>query len=386
MEKKVLFAAANYWKSSFQVGSHQLARAFCEAGWKVAYLSDPISPFHFFKGLNLDLKNRFDNYQTTGSFEYDTRLWYYVPGALIVPGNQPVFRHEWLYRNWFRLSVPNLIKTIRNHGFGEVDLLYLGDSLCQSFWINEIKYGKSILRISDYNAGFKKYNSIVHKIEFESAQKVDAVCYTAQGLESHIKSMNPREMFYLPNGVNFTHFSLAEKFFPEEYKKIPKPIVVYVGAIDYWFDFDLINYLAAQLKDISFVLIGPDSIARQRLEDRTNIHLLGRKPYNRLPSFLSNADVGIIPFNVEKHPELVNRINPLKLYEYLACGLPVVSTEWEELIYLQSPAILCKTFDQFKNGILEVVNQEKDPTSLINFARTKDWSGIVNDITKKLNL
>src|SRR2546422_11327845 len=64
--RKVIMACANYWQSPFRVGSHQLARAFVEAGWEVAFVSDPITPFHVATGLRTDLRQRIRTYRSRG--------------------------------------------------------------------------------------------------------------------------------------------------------------------------------------------------------------------------------------------------------------------------------------------------------------------------------
>ncbi len=110
-----------------------------------------------------------------------------------------------------------------------------------------------------------------------------------------------------------------------------------------WFDADLVNALTDELPEVDFVLIGPEKEIRPKLQARKILHLLGRRPFEALSSYLHHADVGIIPFNRTKHPNLVNAINPLKLYEYTACGLPVVATRWDELEQIHPPATYATT-------------------------------------------
>ena len=87
--KRLLMASANYWRSPFQVGSHHLARGFVRAGWEVAFVSDPISPWHLFGGQLKDLRERYELYRGNGVTDCDGHLWAYVPGALLTPHNKP---------------------------------------------------------------------------------------------------------------------------------------------------------------------------------------------------------------------------------------------------------------------------------------------------------
>ncbi|MBE0448486.1 MAG: glycosyltransferase, partial [Actinobacteria bacterium] len=147
-----------------------------------------------------------------------------------------------------------------------------------------------------------------------------------------------------------------------------------------------VNQAAQELPEVSFVLIGSGELARTRLKKLSNIYLLGRRKYGDLPAYLHNADVGIIPFDVAGHPELVHGVHPLKLYEYLACGLPVVSVEWEELKNINSPAILCQTADQFAQGVADVVKQPHDMEAYVRYAAGQDWSSRIKTISDFLEV
>jgi glycosyltransferase involved in cell wall biosynthesis len=143
--------------------------------------------------------------------------------------------------------------------------------------------------------------------------------------------------------------------------------------MDVWFDYDLVNFAARRLSRVSFVLIGPDDLARRRLERRPNMHLLGRRPYDALPGYLHNADVGLIPFDTANHARLINSVHPLKLYEYMACGLPVVASEWEELVSVRSPALLAKNPNGFVEAIEHALAEPADRQRYVQFATAADW-------------
>ena len=379
MSKKILMACANYWTSPFQVGSHHIARGFADRGWEVGFLSDPISPLHILNGVNQELRDRWSLYKNDGKMEYEDRLWAYVPGALATPHNKMLLRSVWVQRNWSKLSFPPIVEKLKQHGFDSVDILYL-DFTNHLYLLDYIKYKKSIFRIADNSSGFSKNTRAARDAERKIAGRVDNVLYTAQSLEEHVMSLSPQQATYFPNGVNYEHFAEGSKLTPPEYEHIKRPIALYVGAMSEWFDFELINNAAQKLPDISFVLIGPDDLAKQRLKKRPNIHVLGARKYTDLPAYMHNADVGLIPFDVENNADLVNSINPLKLYEYMACGLPVVSVKWKELTILQSPATLCETPDDFAAAILNICAQgnfERDKDIYQSYASQRDWKKLV---------
>jgi hypothetical protein len=177
--------------------------------------------------------------------------------------------------------------------------------------------------------------------------------------------------------VNFDHFSRKTDEQPCEYEAIPKPIAIYVGAMEVWFDWDLMNFAVAHLPEVSFVLIGPDDRARKMLKPAKNLFMLGARAYDQLPGYLQHAAVGLIPFDVVNHRDLVRSIHPLKLYEYLASGLPVVAVEWEELHNMRSPAALTNGREHFLAAIREGISRPPDQNLLQSYAAGKDWSRMV---------
>jgi hypothetical protein len=105
-----------------------------------------------------------------------------------------------------------------------------------------------------------------------------------------------------------------------------------------------------------------------------------------LPRYLHNADVGLIPFAARDHPDLVDGIHPLKLYEYLACGLPVVASSWAEIRGMGSPAILCQNVDDHVLTIRSTLETPPEPAAGLLFARNADWSIRARTLLEHLDL
>jgi glycosyltransferase involved in cell wall biosynthesis len=365
------------------VGGHHIARALVAEGWDVAYVTNPISPLHLARVRAPELRDRFRIWRHGGLDDLDGHLWAYVPGALLTPHRAPLLRSRMVHRRWHDLTLPNVAGMARRHGFGSVDLLYI-DSVVQAFWLRSVEHRHSVLRISDRMTGFTEFTPEMHRLEADLARRVDLVAYSASTLAEYVNSLRPRRSLHLPNGVDLEHFLGPVPAVPADLEGIRRPIAVYVGALDDWFDFAAVDRLARDRPDVSIVLIGPDERARAQLPRRANLHLLGRRPFEALPAYLRHADVGLIPFDVRGHPDLVRSIHPLKLYEYLACGLPVVAARWVEMDRLASPAILYDEPDQITTALERALANPVDGDAALDYATAADWRGRVRTLLAAL--
>ncbi|MBL1212330.1 MAG: glycosyltransferase [Ignavibacteriae bacterium] len=385
MAKKILMATANHWNSPFKVGSHEIAKAFIHDGWDVLYLSDPISPFHKLKSKNELIADRIEINKSGGKKYFDDKLISYVPYSLFTPYPLPFFNSKFTYKNWNKYSLPNISRKIKEFGFDKVDVLYF-DSIYQSFLVNSINFRKSVFRLADNNSGFTRYGKNSMSVEKLLAGKVDLVLYTARNLKEYVNNLSPQKAAYFPNGVNFDNFNKGSKSLPDEFNSIPSPRILYVGAIHEWFDFDLVEKTAKEYPNYSFVLIGNKESAAARFSHLKNVYLLGIKKYTELSKYIYNSDVGIIPFNKLKYPDLVNSINPLKLYQYFACGLPVVSVSWNEIEMLNSPAKLYSNPNHFGTLLKQTIETEKNPEFLMEYAKQFDWKNKFQNLKSLLEI
>lgn len=137
---------------------------------------------------------------------------------------------------------------------------------------------------------------------------------------------------------------------------MPHPIIGYFGAIADWFDVDLLAYVARQRPTHSFVLLGGVFGADVRpLTDLSNVTLLGQQPYASMPQYLYHFDVCLIPFKVNGTTQATD---PVKLYEYLSAGKPVVSVALAELEPWKEHIYLAGTRDEFLAQLDRAVAEE----------------------------
>ena len=371
---KAIFVSGIDYESPIQIGDHHLARQFASAGWDVAYISLPVTPFHLLSKNKSIIKRRFRNFVKGGKkYQYENgSIWSYVPSSLTIPKNNPLIGAR-IYQNWHKTLLPQFRKLLIQNNFDNVDLVYIRDPM-QAYILNFVHWHYSIFRMADNDAGFDSYNKNYENALSELVKKVNLVLYSAKSLKDRVKSLGPNNSMFLPNGVDLQHFQKPKGQKPQEFQKIPFPIVIYAGSIDFWFDFDLINHLSQNLPEISFVIIGPNEEYAQKFIPNDNLYLLGPIPYEKIPDYLAFSTVGIIPFNRIQYPELVNAINPLKLFEYLACNLPVISSRWDEIEILNSPAILCDTYEDFIIAIRNSINLPVNISIYQAFLEKYEWN------------
>lgn len=196
--------------------------------------------------------------------------------------------------------------------------------------------------------------------EFEEplAREADAVVASATALAEKMSRLCDRVRL-IPNGVDVPHFVEARKpGLPlRVMASIPKPIIGYYGSyggLSEQFDADLVAEVARRRPDWSFVIIGPRYGAWPAGKALQNVYELGPRPYEELPAYLAHFDVAMIPFSRGK---LTEAASPLKLFEFLAAGKPVVSTPIREILALGDVVEVAGDPEGFETAIERALTQ-----------------------------
>jgi len=377
-------ACLHYWGSALQVGSHALARQFVAAGREVAYFSAPVTPLHLLKAGRDNLRERFAIWRRGPISDCDGQLKACVPLALFAPDNRPLLGTRFVLGRWNAFTFPNVASVAQRLGFGAVETLYL-DNFYHSFWLDQIRARQSVYRMTDRNDGFPGYTAAMRSVEERLVQRVDLVVYPARSMEEYVAGMRPRRMLFLPNGIDSARFAPARRPEPALYRGIPTPRAVYLGAIDRWFDAELVARAARALPEISFVLAGPAQRRLDSLRELANVHLPGPVAPADTPALLEHAQLGLIPFDAARYPTLISPLRPLKLFEYLAAGLPVAATAWDELRALRSPALVCESADEFVQAVATLARAPKAAAAPLQaFARQFDWAVVFSSLKREL--
>ena len=235
--------------------------------------------------------------------------------------------------------------------------------------------------VDEYTA-FTGASKGLREIEEDLFRKADLVIVSADKLHESKKHFN-ENTFVIRHGVDFVHFRTAldaATKIPTEIADLPKPIIGFHGLLADWVDFELIKKTAEHFHQGSVVLIGKITVDAERkikiLDDVKNIHFLGRKPYAELPAYCKGFDVALNPFEIS---ELTLAANPLKVREYLAAGLEVVSTDIPEVRILDFCRI-GETHEDFIRQIEEALAHPKSKHEISDSIKAESWEARIEEL------
>jgi glycosyltransferase involved in cell wall biosynthesis len=183
----------------------------------------------------------------------------------------------------------------------------------------------------DYLPGFRGAPPRLLELEEELIERADLVFAGGASLHRRMQ-LRHRASHRFPSSIDVSHFAAARGGLPDPIDQagIPAPRIGYAGVIDERLDLDLVAAVADARPNLSVVLVGPVvKIDPTDLPARPNVHTLGLKPYAELPAYLAGWDIGWMPF---AHNDATRYISPTKTPEYLAAGLPVVSTSIDDVV------------------------------------------------------
>jgi len=218
-------------------------------------------------------------------------------------------------------------------------------------------------------------------LEREIVEQASIVFATAGNLVEGLKKWR-KNVVFLPNGVDLNNFIRDKYSKPEIFTNISSPRVIYVGTLGSWFDVDLIVYAARRLMNVNFIIVGPIRTNCNHFKRSKNVQLIGPVDFEKVPDFLKYSDAALIPF---KKSKLSDAVNPIKLYEYFSMGLPVVSTDIQEVTKMKSPAIITQTKEDFVKGIEIALQEGKNKSEFYRFAEENTWQARFQIIEKELS-
>ncbi len=368
---KVVFVESHDLDYRDPLGSHQYIRLFRDEGHRCLWLGPAVSPLHLLKP-DYNNRHRFRVWKECGRRLQE--IDWLVPLTLLPYYKLPLLQSGYAGRNQYQFCLPPLRRSLLKHGYDKTDLLWCANPTALSL-LEMIPHRFSCYRLADRVDQFSRVPQSILGLQRELIQKVDAVLTTSRDLHRWASEIRPEGVHYVPNGVNDFFFQDNGPL-PADFPADGHPVVVFVGAIDSWFDTETLEYAVETLSDLHFLLIGPlkDKHIGEKLEflkNKVNFTYLGGRDHTTIPAYLKACAAAIIPF---KLTELTHAVNPIKYYEYLACGLPVVASPMRELLELRGPLFTYRDRGQFCASLREAVGSKAEmEQSLTAFARENTW-------------
>ena len=212
----------------------------------------------------------------------------------------------------------------------------------------------------DQLAAFKNAPPELLERERQLFEMADVVFTGGRSLYEAKKDLH-NSVHAFPSSIDVGHFSKALEIDADisEQANIPRPRIGFAGVIDERTDIDLLGSIADLKPEWSFIMVGPVvKINDEDLPRRDNIHYLGQRTYDDLPSILAGWDAAMMPFAMN---ESTRYISPTKTPEYLAAGLPVISTPIADVVvpYGELGLVhIASTPEEFVEGIEVALNED----------------------------
>lgn len=200
-------------------------------------------------------------------------------------------------------------------------------------------------------------------------QRADAVFTTSPFLQALCSATAGDLCVYERNVADIGHFAQARMpaSIPDDLIRIPSPRLGYVGVLsDYKLDFALIEVLAKARPDHQWIFIGEEPERQKselvsRLQSLPNIHFLGYRAYSRLPDYLRGLDIAVLPNLTEGY---MAGVFPMKLYEYMAAGRPILATPIDALAGLEQSVVIAENPDAWLTAINTILRKPPHPVAL----------------------
>jgi glycosyltransferase involved in cell wall biosynthesis len=222
--------------------------------------------------------------------------------------------------------------------------------------------------------------------ETDLLHQVDLVFAHSEGLRQIYTPLTRQPVVLLPSAADVAHFQSTLEVHPDV-AAIPHPRLGLSGSIDGRINMKLLEAIAQAHSDWHILLVGPVRPGRINIEytlTMPNVHYLGARPFTELPILLNGMDILLIPY---VHNELTDYISPIKLYEYLAVGKPIISTNLPEIKPLVQWVSIAESPMQWISAIEKVLIED---TPQIVAARRQaawehTWDARVNIINEQLS-
>lgn len=372
----ILFHRPTPWSSDVECSTKVLSRLSAELGCIVTYLQAPLDPVHLVKGRGYladwrTLPKTEDGVRIVGSFTP-------VPVRDMWPlstRSASYLRYAWSL---------GLKREVTANNRGAPDLIWTTVPGSARALKRIFPEARCVFHVIDYYPAFR--GRAVVNLERDDYAVADNVFVIGQALADYlIKDLfvDPAKITVLGQGVDTRRFAHASQE-PEDIAELPHPRGVWVGVLSKG-DPDLFEATARQFSSVagSLILIGPSAPWAERLAERWPgvVKLLGSKDPASIPAYLTHSEVGLMLYAKAKSAVYRGQ-NPLKLYEYAAAGVSIVSTDHAEFRTLKPPAAIVSDPRETERAIAAILKKDRTERSSVarSFAEEHDWNSKIREV------
>lgn len=359
----------------------RFARLLSERRGRLLYIDEPGNIVTVFLSPEKPLSNLW-RWIPGPKFDTETGIAHYVP-----PAGLPFGYHSRPVNQWNHFWYPLGLGSGYKKAAGPVILIVC--NVLGLGWLGKFGEDIAIYDCADEISEFKQaslHREAVLRQEAELIGRVDAVVATSQSLydskSKHLKSGCRIEL--IRNAAEIEHFQDAldrDGPCPDDISHLDKPVIGFYGFLADWLDWPLIERVVKDGREFDWVFIGPTTRNLNDLTALANFHYFGVKPYSELPSYLARFACAHIPFD---RTPLTIHVNPVKLYEYLAGGVPVVATRIPELEPFSDTIAITNDPDKYLEAIRKAVSDDTPDKRVQRSERVRNetWDSRVGNYCK----
>jgi len=383
-DAKILCFSSTDWDGPW--GSRQqVMLRFARRGYRILFIEQPAGPEHLLRYPALR-RRKFRRWRE-GPREIAENLWIVslpplLPGRYYSPTVNRLNQHLTtlsLHRHLQTCKLADLLLWLYNPEQGPL-IGQFGERLSVYHCIDEFAPG---------SRGRKR--RLINEYESELLAKVDVVFANSALTAANKRRLNPHT-YRIPSGADVEHFAQAlDPALPPHpaIASLPRPRIGYIGHINERLDYAVLEALARQRPAWSLALVGDtypwtlDAPPLRRLRALSNVHFLGRHPFPDMPALVKGMDVCLLPYADD---ERARYRSPLKLYEYLAAGKPVVSTDHPEARELAEVIDIAATPEAFIASVERALAEDRpaEQRRRVAAAQPHSWDRRVDEMERIL--
>lgn len=375
----ILFHRPTLWGSDIQCSTKVLARLFAGRGFDVSYLENPLDPVHLLRG-----KGYVQEWKKAPYIDKGVRILNMatpVPVRDIWPLNTPMASYL-----KYRLMTPSLRACIASEGRSTPDLIWTTVPGSVGALQKSFPQARVVFHVVDYYPAFR--GDAVIPLECQDYTQADAVYVIGTSLLTYLVEdlgIPTSKVMVLGQGAELEIYQSGTTT-PEQIAHLPHPRAIWCGVLSKG-DPGLFTALASEMaaRGGSLILIGPLAEWAQDLAHQMpdTVSLLGPKAPPDLPRYLKAADIGVMLYDRNRQ-DVYRGQNPLKLYEYTAAGLPVLSTAHDEFETLRPPTIQIETEADIAPAVETLLGDMAGQKVRVSaFAAQHSWQSKVDTIMRR---